>query len=102
MPAGGSSYSSRQVQAPVEAFFQRNHGFSSFYSLHLLDLIVQHLLEMVGILAVDLGEHTVVTRGIMNVRDFGYRLQFCHHLIIKGAFLEKYPNKGSNIVPKLS
>lgn len=70
----------------VEAFLQRYHRFCSFNALYLLDFVVQYILEVVGVFAVQFDKHIVIAGGIVNFHYLGDQVQSLDHGIIEGAF----------------
>lgn len=71
-----------KVQVSVKAFLEGDHCFSALNTIDLLHFIVEYLLQVIGIPAMDLHEHRVVACSIMNAGDLLDFLEFRDNFVV--------------------
>ena len=72
----------KDLNIAAKTFIQGNKGLRTLDPLYFLQLVMQHIPQLIDVLTGNLGEHTVITRRIVQSHYFGYLLQLTGDTVI--------------------
>ena len=84
----------REVVAAVDLLIQGDEGLRSGYAFYVLDLVVQHLHQVLVVAAQDFHEDGIIPCRIMALDDLLYVLKTFGGLPVFAAAVQEYPDKG--------